>query len=124
MRVGQGRPPYVSNNLPTYLTTICLVASLFLPRRFVLLAPRFECFIMKDLRHPNIVRLVGVCWDDFMMGCCLEYVDNGTLEYWLREDAKRKDAKNIYKTGYEEVRSDDERRTAGAKERPYTTKAQ
>ena len=23
---------------------------------------RFECFVMKDLRHPNIVKLVGVCW--------------------------------------------------------------
>ena len=23
---------------------------------------RFECFLMKDLRHPNIVKLVGVCW--------------------------------------------------------------
>ncbi|GMH53289.1 hypothetical protein TrRE_jg4850, partial [Triparma retinervis] len=53
---------------------------------------RFECFIMKDLRHPNIVRLIGVCWDDFMMGCCLEYVDNHTLEFWLREEAKKKAA--------------------------------
>ena len=23
---------------------------------------RFECFVMKDLRHPNIVKLIGVCW--------------------------------------------------------------
>jgi hypothetical protein len=35
---------------------------------------RFECFLMKNLRHPNIVKLVGVCWDDSLFGCCLEYV--------------------------------------------------
>ena len=23
---------------------------------------RFECFLLINLRHPNIVRLVGVCW--------------------------------------------------------------
>jgi hypothetical protein len=26
----------------------------------------FECFLMKNLRHPNVVRLVGVCWDEKM----------------------------------------------------------
>ena len=23
---------------------------------------RFECFLLKNLRHPNVVKLVGVCW--------------------------------------------------------------
>jgi serine/threonine protein kinase len=27
---------------------------------------RLECFLMKSLRHPNVVKLVGVCWDDNM----------------------------------------------------------
>jgi hypothetical protein len=27
---------------------------------------RFECFLMKGLRHPNIVKLIGVCWDSDM----------------------------------------------------------
>jgi serine/threonine protein kinase len=39
---------------------------------------------MKNLRHPNIVKLVGVCWDDSLLGLCMEYVGNGTLEEWLR----------------------------------------
>ena len=43
---------------------------------------------MKNLRHPNIVKLVGVCWDDSMFACCLEYIDNGTLEDWLRKTVK------------------------------------
>ncbi|GMI02459.1 hypothetical protein TrST_g9218, partial [Triparma strigata] len=41
---------------------------------------RFECFLMKELRHPNVVKLVGVCWDDMMLGCLLEYIDGGSLE--------------------------------------------
>ena len=47
----------------------------------------FECFLMKSLRHPNIVKLVGVCWDDSMFACCLEFVENGSLEDWLRRTA-------------------------------------
>ena len=50
----------------------------------------FECFLMKHIRHPNIVKLIGVCWDEGLVGCCLEFVSNGTLEEWLRVDAKRK----------------------------------
>jgi len=40
---------------------------------------------MKNLRHPNIVKLIGVCWDDSMFACCLEFVSNGSLEDWLRK---------------------------------------
>ena len=47
-------------------------------------APSFECFLMKNLRHPNIVKLVGVCWEDEMFACCLEYVSNGSLDDWLK----------------------------------------
>ena len=47
---------------------------------------RFECFLTKELRHPNVVRLVGVCWDEMMLGCCLEYIDGGSLEDRLRKD--------------------------------------
>ena len=50
---------------------------------------RFECFLMKNLRHPNLVALVGVVWDDFMLGCVLEYVENGSLEDHLAKDEKR-----------------------------------
>jgi len=42
---------------------------------------------MKSLRHPNIVKLVGVCWEPGMMACCLEYVENGSLEDWIRRTA-------------------------------------
>ena len=49
---------------------------------------RFECFLMKNLRHPHIVRLVGVCWDDLMLACLLEYVPNGSLDSQLKKDHK------------------------------------
>jgi serine/threonine protein kinase len=44
---------------------------------------RFECFLMKQLRHPNIVRLVGVCWDEHILGVIMEFAGNGTLHDWL-----------------------------------------
>ena len=46
--------------------------------------PSFECFLMKSLRHPNIVKLVGVCWDD-IFACCLEFISNGSLEDHFRK---------------------------------------
>ena len=46
---------------------------------------RFECFLMKELRHPNIVKLVGVCWDEMLLGCVLEFVSGGSLEDVLQK---------------------------------------
>ncbi|GMI25561.1 hypothetical protein TeGR_g10462 [Tetraparma gracilis] len=45
---------------------------------------RRECFLMKNLSHPNVVRLVGVCWSEDLFACCLEFAENGSLEDWLR----------------------------------------
>jgi hypothetical protein len=45
---------------------------------------RHECFLTKNLSHPNVVKLVGVCWSDDLFACCLEFVENGSLEDWLR----------------------------------------
>jgi hypothetical protein len=46
---------------------------------------RHECFLMKNLSHPNVVKLVGVCWSEELFACCLEFVENGSLEDWLRK---------------------------------------
>ena len=44
----------------SFVAVLCILnpfrASLF-TRRF-----RFECFLMKELRHPNICSFVGICW--------------------------------------------------------------
>ncbi|GMI34345.1 hypothetical protein TeGR_g3155, partial [Tetraparma gracilis] len=45
---------------------------------------RHECFLTKNLSHPNVVKLVGVCWSEDLFACCLEFVENGSLEFWLR----------------------------------------
>ncbi|GMI39673.1 hypothetical protein TeGR_g12575 [Tetraparma gracilis] len=47
---------------------------------------RRECFLTKEMSHPNIVILVGVCWDEMMLGCVLEYVDGGSLQDRLKRD--------------------------------------
>ena len=46
---------------------------------------RQECFLMKNLNHPHVVRLIGVCWDNILLGCVLEYMPMGTLEDWLKK---------------------------------------
>ncbi|GMI38373.1 hypothetical protein TeGR_g13291, partial [Tetraparma gracilis] len=48
---------------------------------------RHECFLMKNLSHPNVVQLVGVCWSEELFACCLEFAENGSLEDWLRQTA-------------------------------------
>ena len=52
---------------------------------------RFECFLMKELRHANICSFVGICWDERMLACVTEYVENGTLEDHLRRSCKFSD---------------------------------
>jgi hypothetical protein len=47
---------------------------------------RRECFLTKEMSHPNIVILAGVCWDEMMLGCVLEYVDGGSLQDRLKKD--------------------------------------
>jgi hypothetical protein len=47
---------------------------------------RRECFLTKEMSHPNVVRLIGVTWDDMMLGCVLEYVDGGSLQDRLKKD--------------------------------------
>ena len=44
---------------------------------------------MKNLRHPNVVKLAGVVWDETMLGCCMEYVGNGSLEDWINKSMPR-----------------------------------
>ncbi|GMI21575.1 hypothetical protein TeGR_g3392, partial [Tetraparma gracilis] len=47
---------------------------------------RRECFLTKEMSHPNIVILIGVCWDQMMLGCVLEYVNGGSLQDRLNAD--------------------------------------
>jgi len=51
---------------------------------------RFECFLMKGLRHTNVIALEGVVWDDTMLACILEFAPNGSLEDNLRADFPKK----------------------------------
>jgi serine/threonine protein kinase len=59
---------------------------------------RFECFLMKSLRHPNIVKMVGVCWEDDTFACCLEFVENGSLEDWLKKAQGKRRNELTWKT--------------------------
>ncbi|GMI25620.1 hypothetical protein TeGR_g13322, partial [Tetraparma gracilis] len=62
---------------------------------------RHECFLMKNLSHPNVVKLVGVCWSEELFACCLDFVENGSLEDWLRRTVGGK--KYFYSEGWRPI---------------------
>ena len=62
---------------------------------------RFECFLMKTLRHPHVVRLVGVCWDELMLACLIEFMPEGTLQDHIKKDwARLKEEKWTWKSHF------------------------
>ncbi|GMI28514.1 hypothetical protein TeGR_g9793 [Tetraparma gracilis] len=71
-------------NLATYRGTKVAMKQLLTVNEENVMRFRHECFLMKNLSHPNIVQLVGVCWSEELFACCLEFVENGSLEDWLR----------------------------------------
>ncbi|GMI54986.1 hypothetical protein TeGR_g9003 [Tetraparma gracilis] len=71
-------------NLAIYRGTKVAMKKLLTVNEENVLRFRHECFLMKNLAHPNVVKLVGVCWSEDLFACCLEFVENGSLEDWLR----------------------------------------
>ncbi|GMI43239.1 hypothetical protein TeGR_g13293, partial [Tetraparma gracilis] len=71
-------------NLATYRGTKVAMKQLLTVNEENVLRFRHECFLTKNLSHPNVVKLVGVCWSEELFACCLEFVENGSLEDWLR----------------------------------------
>ncbi|GMI38379.1 hypothetical protein TeGR_g13292 [Tetraparma gracilis] len=71
-------------NLGTYRSIKVAVKQLLTVNEENVLRFRHECFLMKNLSHPNVVKLVGVCWSEELFACCLEFAENGSLEDWLR----------------------------------------
>ena len=41
---------------------------------------RQECLFMKELKHENIVMLIGAVWSETMICCIMEYVSGGSLK--------------------------------------------
>ena len=77
-------PPHPSSAPPPSLTPHFRLVQLLTLNEENVLRFRHECFLMKNLSHPNVVKLVGVCWSEELFACCLEFVENGSLEDWLR----------------------------------------
>ncbi|GMI36532.1 hypothetical protein TeGR_g6885, partial [Tetraparma gracilis] len=71
-------------NLATYRGTKVAMKQLLTVNEENVLRFRHECFLMKNLSHPNVVKLVGVSWSEELFACCLEFAENGSLEDWLR----------------------------------------
>jgi len=46
-----------------------------------------EIFLMHDLKHENIVLLIGACWEPDLMALVMEYCINGTASDVLVSDA-------------------------------------
>ncbi|GMI19186.1 hypothetical protein TeGR_g6231 [Tetraparma gracilis] len=87
-------------NLATYRGTKVAMKQLLTVTEENVLRFRHECFLMKNLAHPNVVKLVGVCWSEDLFACCLEFVENGSLEDWLRRTPGGKKYDFFTSTGY------------------------
>ena len=44
-----------------------------------------ECLFMKELKHENIVMLIGAVWSEDLICCIMEYVNGGSLKDILGE---------------------------------------
>ncbi|GMI54668.1 hypothetical protein TeGR_g1117 [Tetraparma gracilis] len=92
-------------NLATYRGTMVAMKQLLTVNEENVLRFRHECFLMKNLSHPNVVKLVGVCWSEDLFACCLEFVENGSLEDWLRRTVGGKKDWTLKLTDFGEARA-------------------
>tara|TARA_B110000305_G_C19391118_1_gene614928 strand:+ start:215 stop:727 length:513 start_codon:yes stop_codon:yes gene_type:complete len=46
---------------------------------------RYEIILLNQLRHPNIIMLLGAVWSKEMVGIVLEYAENGSLSDILKK---------------------------------------
>ena len=51
---------------------------------------RQECVLMKDLKHENIVMLIGALWTKDLICCVIEYCERGTLHSMLTDGTEGK----------------------------------
>ncbi|XP_031092763.1 receptor kinase-like protein Xa21 isoform X1 [Ipomoea triloba] len=42
-----------------------------------------ECKAMRDIRHRNLVKVIGICSNQDVKALVLEYMSNGSMERWL-----------------------------------------
>ncbi|KAL3641346.1 hypothetical protein CASFOL_016314 [Castilleja foliolosa] len=46
-----------------------------------------ECEVLSNIRHRNLVRVIGCCSNKEFKALILEYMPNGSLEKWLRSES-------------------------------------
>ena len=54
-----------------------------------------EIELMKQLRHPNLVKLLGVCVEVRPFYMVLEFLKGGSLEDWLPENGAKMSAERL-----------------------------
>ena len=50
---------------------------------------RSEILLMRDLRHENIVVMVGAVWSEKLMALVLEFCEHGAVGDWLKSENKK-----------------------------------
>jgi hypothetical protein len=72
----------------TYRGSACAVKTMLAPDDDVLTRFREEILLLADLRHPNVVGLVGACWGVDLMALVMEFCERGESSHVLKSMGK------------------------------------
>ena len=68
----------------TYLGRLCALKTLLHVDKESIQLFKHEIILSSQLRHPNIIQLLGACWDPSLIALVMEFAEEGSLDSCLK----------------------------------------